>query len=231
MVMQSMIIAIKRLNMKKAAFFLSFAGLVVLMAAGACVEEAQKVVPENGTTILLQVPDVYQSTNYSCGAACFQAVMRYWGGENLREDQFIKLLNTTPEEGTAPNDIVRVAEKMRFRAEIRENLTLDDLKKSIEEGVPVIVSGQAWKDESQSWETDENGHYMVVIGVDDKNVYLEDPWILGSRGYIPHDEFIDRWHYYNYESPTKDKSRRFIHMGIFIRGDKPAENPEFMHVD
>jgi len=232
-------ITIKSLDIKKVAFFLSLAGLVVLMAAGmsagACEKKVQNVALENGTTMLLQVPDVRQCTNYSCGAACFQAVMRYWGGEDMGEGQFIELLNTTLGEtahkGTTPNNIVRGAEKMGFRAEIRENLTLDDLKKSIEEGVPVIVEGQAWKDENQSWEMNENGHYMVVIGVDDKNVYLEDPWILGSRGYIPHDEFIERWHDFNYESPTEDKKRRIIHMGIFIRGDKPAENPEFMHVD
>ncbi|WP_269849491.1 C39 family peptidase [Methanosarcina horonobensis] len=71
---------------------------------------------------------------------------------------------------------------MGFRAEVRENLTLDDLKKSIEEGVPVIVEGQAWKEENQTWEMNENGHYMVVIGVDSKNVYLEDPGYLAAEG-------------------------------------------------
>ena len=197
---------------------------------GACAKETQKVVPEKGTIILFQVPDVRQSTDYSCGVSCFQAVIRYWGGEDLREDQLIKFLNTTPERGTYFTDLVQGAEKMGFRAEMRENLTLDDLKKSIEKGVPVIVNTQAWKLENQSWETDENGHYMVAIGVDNKNVYLEDPSILGSRGYIPHDEFIERWHDYGYD-PTKGKNRRFIRMGIFIRGDKPGENPEFIHVD
>ena len=39
-----------------------------------------------------------------------------------------------------------------------------------------------------------NGHYMVVIGIDNQNVYFEDPAILGSRGYITDQEFLDRWH-------------------------------------
>ncbi|HWQ19668.1 MAG TPA: C39 family peptidase [Methanotrichaceae archaeon] len=185
--------------------------------------------PENGTTILLQVPDVRQSTNYSCGAACFQAVMRYWEGEDLREGQLMELLNTTPVDATDPDDMVRVAEKMGLEAEIRENLTLDDLKNSVQEGVPVIVAAQAWKYENDSWEDYENGHYMVVIGVDDRNVYLEDPSILGSRGYISRDEFVRRWHDYRDES-LSNKAREFMYPGIFIRGDRPAENPQFMYV-
>ena len=228
-----MIINIKRLDIRKTAFFLSLAGLVVLISAGMstgiCEKKVQDVIPENGTTILLQVPDVRQSTNYSCGVACFQAVMRYWGGEDLREDQLIEFLNTTY-EGADPEDLMQGAEKKGFRVEIRENLTLDDLKKSIEEGIPVIVGAQAWKEENQSWETDDSGHYMVVIGVDNKNVYLEDPSILGSRGYIPRDEFIKRWHDLS-GSSTNEEIRKYVHMGIFIRGERPEKNPEFMHVD
>lgn len=232
-------IDIKSLDIRKAAFFLSVAGLVILitlgMPAGACDKKVKSVVPENDTTMLLQVPDVRQSTNYSCGASCFQAVVRYWGGKDMGEGQLIELLNTTLGEtdrkGTTPSCIVREAEKIGFRAEIRENLTLNDLRNSIKKGIPVIVRVQAWKDENQSWEMNKNSHYMVVIGIDSKNVYFEDPWILGNRGYIPHDEFIERWHVFGYESPTANKKTNMIHMGIFISGDKPAQKPDFIHVD
>lgn len=226
-------ITIKNLDIRKTVFFLSLFSLVVLMSAGIttglCEKKAQDIVPENGTTILLQVPDVRQSTNYSCGVACFQAVIRYWGGEDLREDQLIKYLNITS-EGADPEDLIQGAEKKGFQAEIRENLTLDDLKKSIEQGVPVIIGAQAWKEKNKFWETDDSGHYMVVIGIDNKNVYLEDPSILGSRGYISHEEFIVRWHDQSRDSKHK-KIREYVHMGIFIRGEKPAKNPKFMHVD
>ncbi|WP_231589811.1 hypothetical protein [Methanosarcina siciliae] len=72
----------KSLNIRKAAFFLSVDGLVILIAigmpAGASEVEVKSVVPENNTTMLLQVPDVRQSANYSCGTSCFQAVVSYW---------------------------------------------------------------------------------------------------------------------------------------------------------
>ncbi|WP_440948320.1 C39 family peptidase [Methanosarcina sp. T3] len=209
--------------------------IAIGMPAGASEIKVKCVVPENGTTMLLQVPDVRQSTNYSCGASCFQAVVSYWGGKDMGEGQFIELVNTTLGEtdrkGTTPSGIVEGAEKMGFRAEIRENLTLDDLRDSINKGVPVIVRLQAWKNADQSWEMNASSHYMVVIGIDSKNVYFEDPWILGNRGYIPHDEFIERWHTFSYASPTADKKTNMIHMGIFISGDKPAQNPGFIHVD
>ncbi|AKB29163.1 hypothetical protein MSSIT_2444 [Methanosarcina siciliae T4/M] len=138
----------------------------------------------------------------------------------MGEGQFIELVNTTlgktDRKGTTPSGIVEGVEKMGLRAEIRENLTLDDLRDSINKGIPVIVRLQAWKNADQSWEMDASSHYMVVIDIDSKNVYFEDPWILGNRGYIPHDEFIERWHTFSYASPTAAEKTKMIHMGIFI---------------
>lgn len=33
-----------------------------------------------------------------------------------------------------------------------------------------------------------------MIGYDKDYLYFEDPWILGSIGYIPRNEFLERWH-------------------------------------
>ncbi|MGR8942296.1 MAG: cysteine peptidase family C39 domain-containing protein [Gammaproteobacteria bacterium] len=51
-----------------------------------------------------------QSTEYSCGAACLQSMLSCWG-RDLDEEDLITLLHTTPETGTYPDDIVRVAKK------------------------------------------------------------------------------------------------------------------------
>ncbi len=53
------------------------------------------------------------------------------------------------------------------------------------QGTHIIVNAQAWTDDQN------DGHYMVVIGVDNENVYFEDPAVLGSRGYISNQEFLD----------------------------------------
>jgi predicted double-glycine peptidase len=176
---------------------------------------------------LLPVPDTRQSTTYSCGASALQAVLMYYGTE-LREDELMERLHTDPQEGTTPQNIIRVAQEEGLEAELRQPVTFDDIKASLERKQPVMVMCQAWRDEDgpqTPWKDDwEDGHYMVVIGLDDSNVYFEDPSLLGSRGFISRAEFEDRWHDY-------DKGGRYEHAAIFFGGRSPAPPPAFVHVD
>ena len=68
-----------------------------------------------------------QSTEYSCGASALQAVLSYWG-KDLDEKELMKILHTTPETGTYPDDIVRAARELGFDAEVKDNLTINDLE-------------------------------------------------------------------------------------------------------
>jgi len=43
---------------------------------------------------------------------------------------------------------------------------------------------------------------MVVIGLDDRNVYLEDPFLLGSRLNMTRETFVASWHDYESELPV-----------------------------
>jgi predicted double-glycine peptidase len=67
--------------------------------------------------------------------------------------------------------------------------------------------------------------------MDRDNLYFEDPSLLGSRGFIPRGEFLDRWH--DYEGvPTLDaKDRKYVHMAIFITGNHPAGRPPVAAVE
>jgi len=186
------------------------------------------------TSLILNVPDTRQGTDYSCGASSLQAVLMYWG-EEYSETELMEMLHTSPEQGTHPDDIVRVSKELGYEAELRENLTLEDLERSIQEGVPVIVDGQAWRDGEdlkKPWsEVWESGHYMVVVGFDGDKVCFEDPSLLGSKGVMTRQEFLDRWHDYEGDIPFDEKDKQYIHAGIFIRGKKPSPPPEFMHID
>jgi uncharacterized protein len=181
--------------------------------------------------ILCTVPDTRQSADYSCGAAALQAVLRYWGMD-IEEDKLIKLLKTSPDYGTNEKDIVRVAKKMGLKAKFEDNITLEDLERSINEGIPVIVDCQSWRSSrysNKSWANDwRNGHYMVVIGIDESNVYLEDPYTLGSRGYIPRQEFEERWHNPGGTPPSYDEKQ--YHLGIFIQGDNPEPSRQLIRI-
>ena len=70
-----------------------------------------------------------QTTEYSCGACALQRVLGFWGRE-VDEAEMMQRLGTTPEEGTYPEEIVRVARELGFEAELRENLTVDEVEQA-----------------------------------------------------------------------------------------------------
>lgn len=179
--------------------------------------------PPPAPSVLSAVPDVRQSTGYTCGAAALQAVLAYWGTSE-REDRLAARLRSTPEAGTHPADIARVAREFGLSAELREGLALADLETALAAGTTAIVNLQAWRDKADlPWaETWDDGHYMVLLGMDGENMYFEDPSLLGSRGVIPRSEFVERWHDYEGEPPLDPADRKYVHMAIFLRGTGPA---------
>jgi hypothetical protein len=182
--------------------------------------------------IIAGVVDVRQSTGYSCGAAALQAILAFWGTSE-REDRLMARLRTSPEQGTSPENIVRVAREYGLQADLRENLNLEDLEAALGQGCTPIVDLQAWRDgAAQAWaETWEDGHYMVLLGMDADRLYFEDPSLLGSRGFIPRREFVERWHDYEGDPPLDASDRAYSHMAIFIRGAQRASWPEFTAVE
>lgn len=182
-------------------------------------------------TKLLNVPDVRQPTDYSCGPTSLQAVLSYYGVD-MRVEDLINMTHCTV-NGTNPSDIASAAQNLGFNAVVKENMTLQDLQNYTTQGTPVIVDAQAWKSnqtQNLNWTSDEeDGHYMVVIGIDNENVYLEDPAILGSRGYINNQEFLDRWHdIYQDDSNNNLTTTR---LGIIITGKEPVVRPLIVPVN
>ena len=190
---------------------------------------ASGTIPAGTPSLMLTgVPDVRQAEHYSCGASSFQAVMNYYG-KNSFEADLRMMLNTTPSHGTYPWDMVRVAQQQGFDAEWKENLTLADLEASLKGGVPVIIDGQRFTAPNSTWEdTWSAGHYMVVIGLDDRNVYLEDPYLLGTRLNMTRETFIASWHDYESDLPVPPDAKKYYHVGVFIRGTPPTVRPEFI---
>jgi len=178
-----------------------------------------------GQGSLLSVPDVRQTTDYTCSASALQAVLAYFG-EEAGEPELASELGATPHEGAPPEAIVRVARAHGLSAELRENLRIADLAQAVRRGVPVIVALQAWpdapiRDYAQTW---DDGHYVVVIAVERERLVFEDPSLLGSRGVLSHQEFERRWH-------DQDGSVRRQGMGIFIAGRPPSPPPRFRVIE
>jgi predicted double-glycine peptidase len=170
--------------------------------------------------LLEGVPDVVQTTDYSCGPSSLQAVLAYYGIA-AREMDLVREARTNPAVGAELEDLAEVAERHGLRAAVRENMTMAELEREVRAGYPVIVLNQSWRDDRRiPWGRDwDDGHYVVVIGLDAGLVYVEDPVLVGARGLIPREEFVARWHDW-----TRDK-RRAWGQALVVHGPVPPRQP------
>ncbi len=174
---------------------------------------------------LTHLPLIRQSTPYTCGVAALQSVLRYYGQE-WREDDLARELKSSPDQGTNYHEIVRFARDKGLAVEVRENMTINDLKGAVADGRPIMVAIQAWGAHPEGYATGwEDGHYSVVVGFDDRNFYFMDPSTLGNYTFIPASEFLARWH--DYYTDQDGRNVRLEHFAlIFDSKSKPAYDPE-----
>lgn len=170
----------------------------------------------------LFVPLCRQSTSYTCGVASLQSILMYYG-HDYREDDLAEQLKSDEEEGTRPQRIVDFAKNLGVGVEWREQLTLADVHRYIDEGKPLLVAYQAWAawdpvqpdyNYEEQW---EDGHYSILCGYDEKNLYFMDPSTLGTYTYLPNDTFLKRWHDYYHKEETGE-SIRLHQFGVAFSG-------------
>ena len=164
----------------------------------------------------LRLPDVRQTTDYTCSASALQAVLLYYG-EETGEVELAAELGATPQDGAPPEAIVRVARAHGFMAEVRENLQVEDLAQAVRAGVPVIVALQAWPKCAGRGLSPGLGGWALRRG-DCRRARPADlrrsnaarqPRRAGPA------RIQDRWH-------DQDGHKRWLRSGIFIRGKPPA---------
>ena len=172
--------------------------------------------------VLLRLPLVRQSTNYTCGVASLQSILRYYGFER-REDILAAELGSDSETGTDHRKIIEFSLANGFSVEKKLDMSIDDLKTLLRAGIPVMCVIQAWCDSPPvDWkDVWDCGHYVVAIGYDSERIFFMDPSTLGNYTYIPNEEFLDRWH-----DIDNDEVTELVHLGIIIHMPEPDYNPE-----
>jgi predicted double-glycine peptidase len=144
--------------------------------------------------ILLEVPVLRQITKYSCGASALASALGYYGKER-RESEIMQEVGANPKDGTPMDALVKAAENAGLQAAVHYDFTVDKLREIVDGRQIAIVDLQAWHgsptDYTNQW---DDGHYVVLIGVDSQRIYFMDPAILGGRGSMPLKEFETRWH-------------------------------------
>lgn len=126
-----------------------------------------------------------------CGPASLKMVLEYYGMEKT-EEELAKLCGTDPDLGTTAENIKRAAEGLGFKVVVKDDSTFGNIQQWLDKKVPVIVNwftrGRIDYDDSEI----PDGHLSVVIGLDDKLIYLQDPETGGLRK-IARDDFMKVW--------------------------------------
>jgi len=150
---------------------------------------------------ITEIPGVIQMNDYSCGVAVVQSVIMH-RGLFVYPQELADQLGTTKENGTDPEDIVELLHGYGINARMSENTSFEELIELLHEGKTLIVSFQAWADcDNPDYENRwEDGHYGILIGYNASLVFIEDPSMFGSIGYLKQEEFLKRWHDYKMEN-------------------------------
>lgn len=126
-----------------------------------------------------------------CGPASLKIVLDYYG-MNKSEQVLAKLTKLVPGLGTDDKSIAHAAESLGLNVQIENESTFNDIERWLKKGVPVIVD---WFTRGRSDYGDSevaDGHYSVVVGLDNEYIYLQDPEI-GSERKIAREDFMKVW--------------------------------------
>ncbi|MGH7271770.1 MAG: C39 family peptidase [Polyangiaceae bacterium] len=175
----------------------------------------------------LDVPVVRQRRDFSCGAAATLALLRYWLPDAYaatEEGALYGPLGTTEARGTEPEPIVAFLRHNGLDARYRHtDVTVADLERAVDAREPPIVDLQAWTDHGAPYaETWDAGHYVLLVGYDDKRLYFVDPSSMTPTGhaFLARGEFDERWH-----DLAGEQDQRVRRMAVFVRGVRGARPP------
>ena len=101
----------------------------------------------------------------ACGPTSLRMVFDYYGLA-MTEEEIIKLTNCDPEKGIEAEAIIKVGMDLGFTAFMENDATLNDLREYVlNKKIPVIID----------WFSHDDGHYSVVVNIDNEYIYLRDP--------------------------------------------------------
>lgn len=122
---------------------------------------------------ILDLPVVLQRDEFSCGAAVFACVTRYWEGRGRK-------IKSHPHYGTHP-DVLEMAFHAAGYHVLAGVMDLEQLKYTTGRGWPVACLVRS----------EGEGHWVVVRGVFRNRVYLMDP--ATGRADVSATDWLEAW--------------------------------------
>ena len=135
---------------------------------------------------LLQVPHYKQSRGGSCLPAATRMILDFLGYP-LSEAELAQRLGTKSFGTPAPN--LRRLEEIGFSV-VYGSGALSNIKDYIQKGIPCLAFVQTG--DLPYW-GENTAHVIVIVGIDDDNIYINDPAFEIAPQSVPLDYFLLAW--------------------------------------
>jgi len=113
---------------------------------------------------MLKVKPFKQTTGF-CGPVSLRMVLDYFGIKKS-EKELAKLSDCSKSKGVEAEGLLKAVKKFGLKGFIKDFSEISDIRKYIlERKIPVIVD----------WFSVDEGHYSEEVGINNKNIYLQDP--------------------------------------------------------
>lgn len=114
---------------------------------------------------MLKLKPFRQTRSGLCGPASLKMVLDYFGVKKS-EKELAKLSGATKEKGVEAENLLKAAQKLGLEGFIKDFSEIPDIKKYVlQKKIPLIVD----------WFSQDEGHYSVIVGINNKDIYLQDP--------------------------------------------------------
>ena len=126
-----------------------------------------------------------------CGPAVVKMVLDYYGIEKSGAE-LAALSHKDEILGVNVKDIESVLQSFGLKVNIINNASYDDLQAAFDQGYPTIVDWFTSGRRDYYEDSVPDGHYSVVVGLDETHIYLQDPEV-GRVRKILKDDFYRVW--------------------------------------
>lgn len=130
----------------------------------------------------------------ACGPAVLKMLLSYWNlpGKEKTDTELAKECGTDSALGTSNEQFIETAARFGLANDVKTEASFDDIQIWLDKKIPVVVDWfTAGRKDYLEGEMPD-GHYSIVVGLDEENIYLQDPEIGGLRT-IPRKQFFRVW--------------------------------------
>jgi len=144
--------------------------------------------PKASHTRLIENVPFHPQLTYQCGPASLAGVLNYWG-VNVTPDDIAKEIYSESAKGTLDMDMILYAQRKGVKT-IQYKGSMEDIKKNIESGFPIIVLVD------YGFSFYQQNHFMVVVGYNEGGVVVNSG--KDKNMFISEKDFIKAWKKTNY---------------------------------